>query len=274
MWARGRVTGLFYRESQRVEEEQAASSVHGFYREGRRRRWSRARVGRPARIYLRSYTRGEIWWRLHPWLDRFIAQIENDDKLNALVATLRDSAVSKAISADIYESQHYTREFFYGFMVDNGCAKAIRGWFQQYKASCRHFGKQECIETTKNVHWNFGISATTSQGLDRIDFPVKNIVFKCFIHIIDADVSLLLSLEDMENMRVYYENMQDKLFYVDSGELAPVFRKFGHPFVQWSASQQCFSPSRSFVVCKSVSEIRAQTSGSTTSRDQTKAWKS
>lgn len=54
------------------------------------------------------------------------------------------------------------------------------------------------------------------------------------IHVVEADVPILLSLADMDRIRIHYNNLTHTLHHNPSGASISVSRQFGHPFIKWN----------------------------------------
>lgn len=166
--------------------------------------------------------------------------------------TPSDKSNPKAFLADLFSISEihaltmqtgitrYDDEHFYGIIIDTGCAKASTGGLKQYKAYCRHIGIDEEIDSSKKVHYQFGISGFLSLGTAKISFPIEKLTFNITVHILENDVPLLLSLFDMDCVGVHYNNLENKLIHPASGMTANISRQFGHPFITWNSPIQCY----------------------------------
>lgn len=65
-------------------------------------------------------------------------------------------------------------------------------------------------------------------------FPLNHLSFNIKIHIIDDDVPLLLSLADVDQLSIYYNNAEDKLIHQKSVESASVKRFHEDLFSHWN----------------------------------------
>ena len=79
----------------------------------------------------------------------YFATTDDDDNATAYIASARDAAVSHALTATFDNDSRYNDEFFYGVMIDTGCARASSGGLPQYRAYCRYIGQTENIDTSK-----------------------------------------------------------------------------------------------------------------------------
>ena len=57
-------------------------------------------------------------------------------------------------------------------------------------------------------------------------------------HVVKADTSFLLSLADIDRLRVYLNNVENIL--VGDNHVTPVVRRFGHPFLLWKTAVQSY----------------------------------
>ena len=131
-------------------------------------------------------------------------------------------------------SNHYTSKEFYGVMIDTGASKRPTAGYEQYLAYKKINNIPVDISKAGAVHVQFGIGSTLSIGSIIVNTSVGRIEF----HIVKADTSFLLCIADMDNLKVYYNNLENVL--VTPTKLVPVTRQFGHPFLLWEESLQSF----------------------------------
>lgn len=162
------------------------------------------------------------------------------DNTTAFVACTQDAAASHALTAERCSDFRYNDEYFYGVMIDTGCARASSGGLAQYRAYCRHVGEQEDIDKSKRVFCKFGISGKMSVGRARMKLPINHLVLEFCLYIIDGDLPILLSLADMDKLGIFYNNLRDVLVHQHTNESTEVMRFFAHPFVRWNPLQHCF----------------------------------
>jgi hypothetical protein len=60
-------------------------------------------------------------------------------------------------------------------------------------------------------------------------------------HVIKADTPFLLSLADMNRLKVYFNNIENILFMITKNRNLPVIRRFGHGFLLWKNSYSLHS---------------------------------
>jgi uncharacterized paraquat-inducible protein A len=63
-------------------------------------------------------------------------------------------------------------------------------------------------------------------GFIVIIIPIGKIVF----YILDASISFLFSLKDMDRLKVYLNNVTNEIVFTDGKRRASVIRKWGHPW--------------------------------------------
>lgn len=91
--------------------------------------------------------------------------------------------------------------------------------------------------TSAIVH--FGINCIQSGGVAKIIFPVDNLCLSFDAHIVESNVSMLLSIYDMDRLGIYLKNLENRLMHSVSQSSAKVIRLRGHPNVRWHPQVQC-----------------------------------
>jgi hypothetical protein len=121
----------------------------------------------------------------------------------------------------------YTSEMFYGIMIDSKASVRSTAGYEQYLA----FTKNTPIELDPTkagaVNVQFEIGSTPSIGSLTIDTPFGLVEF----HVIKADTPFLLSLADMDRLKVYFNNVENTLFMITKNRDLPVIRRFDHDFL-------------------------------------------
>lgn len=69
---------------------------------------------------------------------------------------------------------------------------------------------------------------------------MEGIMISFDIHILKADLPIILSIEDMENMGIFLDNLSNLLQNYRLGRSIPVIGKVGHPFGTWNPFQEFF----------------------------------
>lgn len=92
------------------------------------------------------------------------------------------------------------------------------------------------LQKTRATQCLFGIGSELSKGTATVEFPLGDLCLSFDVHIVNADVPLLMSIDDIERLGVYLNNWTDELVHALSGQTAIVTRKYGHPFVYWDVT--------------------------------------
>ena len=97
---------------------------------------------------------------------------------------------------------------FMGIMIDTGASqKSTAGHGQLMALRATNMAIQMDTLTKGQVSIQFSIGTATSIGTICIDSPIGTIQF----HVIKADMPFLLCLADMDNLKVYYNNLRNVL---------------------------------------------------------------
>src|SRR5438045_9219110 len=124
---------------------------------------------------------------------------------------------------------------FMGIMIDTGASqKSTAGHGQLMALRATNMAIQMDTLTKGQVSIQFGIGIATLIGTICIDSPIGTIQF----HVIEANMPFLLCFADMDNLKVYYNNLRNVLVTY-KGEV-PVAQRFGHPILLWDTSLQCY----------------------------------
>lgn len=75
------------------------------------------------------------------------------------------------------------------------------------------------------------IGEATSLGTHNIVFSINSTVLSFTLHIIDAEFALLLSLADMNRLRLQYGNLKDMLHLQLLQSSIRISRHFGYQFI-------------------------------------------
>ncbi len=143
--------------------------------------------------------------------------------------------------AYVMTPDRYTSEKFYGVMIDSGASAKSTAGYGQYLAFKKHkIDPSIDLDVTKAgaVNIQFGIGSARSIGSLTIDTPFGVVEF----HVVKADTPFLLSLADMDRLKVYFNNVKNILVMTAQPEKPPlpVIRRFGHGFLLWRNSMQAY----------------------------------
>ncbi|RKF73593.1 hypothetical protein GcM1_243068 [Golovinomyces cichoracearum] len=78
--------------------------------------------------------------------------------------------------------------------------------------------------------------AITSMG----SITIPTTIEPCFFHLVQTNTPFLLSLNDLDEKRALFDNLQNKI-RLNNGPKIPIVRLFGHAFLQWSPTVTIFS---------------------------------
>ncbi|RAL58014.1 hypothetical protein DID88_006780 [Monilinia fructigena] len=102
----------------------------------------------------------------------------------------------------------YSKKEFQGIVIDTGASKWSTVGYGKYQAYKENVDNIEMDTTRAGVaKVAFGIGKTESIGSIRITLPLGNVEF----HVVTAETPFLLSLQDMDRLGVYYNNIKNSL---------------------------------------------------------------
>jgi hypothetical protein len=141
--------------------------------------------------------------------------------------------------AYVMTPDRYTSEKFYGVMIDSSAStKSIAG-YEQYLAFKRHkidLTIDLNLFRAEAVNVQFDIESASSIESLIIDISFGIVKF----HVVKADTSFLLSLADMDRLKVYFNNVENTLNMIIQKQKLPVIRRFGHGFLLWKNFMQTY----------------------------------
>lgn len=118
-----------------------------------------------------------------------------------------------------------------GLLVNPGCSFLSPGGITQNLAYCRENGLQPQGNTNKPADIVFANKRHTSPGTATIRFPVADGWLECEIHLLPIFLPFLLSLQDMDRMGLFLDNLANKIVHKSSQAEVPVTRKWFHAFI-------------------------------------------
>ena len=128
------------------------------------------------------------------------------------------------------QAEHYSSKEFYDILIDTGAAMNSTAGYAQYQAYNDLTNGQANLNrsTASQVKVQFGSgSSISSIGSIVVNSPVGDIEF----HIVETNTPFLLSLHNMDRLKVYLNNVSNLL--ITPSTTIPVVRRFGHPFLLW-----------------------------------------
>lgn len=144
------------------------------------------------------------------------------------------------ISASTPDPSKYKATAFSGILIDTGCPNSSAGEKAQFDAYCNFERKSPIIDATKHSTIRFGKGSSRSIGTALCSFPLGHLVLQFKMHVLpDTDLAILLSLRDMDELGVYFNNLTNTVRHPASGATAMVTGEYGHPFLQWSNISIC-----------------------------------
>jgi hypothetical protein len=182
----------------------------------------------------------------------------NDQTTDHLQTSLKKRSPTITVHTDMGNTNHdsfayvmtpdrYTSEKFYGVMIDSGASTKSIADYDQYLAFKNHkIDSFIDLDHTRAgaVNVQFGIESASSIGSLTIGTPFGIVEF----HVIKADTLFLLSLADMDLLKVYFNNVTNSLIQMvkTPDEILrkkrnfSVIRRFGHGFLLWKNSMQAY----------------------------------
>jgi hypothetical protein len=124
----------------------------------------------------------------------------------------------------------YTFEMFYDIMIDSDVSTRSTAEYDQYLAF-----KKNNIDSSADlnpikanaINVQFEIESISSIESLTIDISFELMKF----HVVKTDTSFLLSLADMNRLKVYFNNIENILFMIIKNRSLSVIRRFDHDFL-------------------------------------------
>ena len=110
-------------------------------------------------------------------------------------------------------------------MIDTGAAIRPSIGYGQFQALQSIDESVLLDKSTQEVNVKFSISLSSSLGSTLVNTPIGQVRF----HIFNTDTPFLLSLADIDKLKVYFDNLRNILVSPQGDVL--VVRRFGHPFL-------------------------------------------
>jgi hypothetical protein len=121
----------------------------------------------------------------------------------------------------------YTFAVFYEIMIDSKASIRSIVDYEQYLAFIKNISIDLDHTKTDIVNVQFEIRSTFSIESFTIDTSFELVKF----HVIKADTFFLLSLADMNRLKVYFNNVENLL--IDKIKTSSVIKRFDHDFLLW-----------------------------------------
>lgn len=133
--------------------------------------------------------------------------------------------------------QRYDSETFRGILVDSRCSHILTSGVAQYLTYYRTFCLTPNVNTTKQTPIVFPNRRHSSPVTAIVRFPIAHRWLECKTHLLPMYLPLLLSLKDMYNLGIYFDNLANIVVHKSSNTSTPVLRKWEHVFITWSSTQ-------------------------------------
>jgi GTP:adenosylcobinamide-phosphate guanylyltransferase len=122
----------------------------------------------------------------------------------------------------------YISEKFYEVMIDSSASTKSTAEYDQYLA----FNKMNLtidlnFVRTETVNVQFDIESASSIESLTIDISFEVVKF----HVIKTNISFLLSLADMNRLKVYFNNVENTLIMIIQNRKLSIIRRFDHGFL-------------------------------------------
>jgi hypothetical protein len=144
-----------------------------------------------------------------------------------MVDTSTSSQVEPATS--FITGSRYNAEQFHSIIIDTGASSYSTARIGQFEALQRSDRTLTLDQNTKGaVTIQFGIGILLSIGSASINTPIGQVTF----YVIFIITPFLLSLKDMDDLKVYFNNLTNRLI-TPNGSI-PAMRRFGYSFLLWN----------------------------------------
>ncbi len=111
-------------------------------------------------------------------------------------------------------------------MIDLDVSRYSISQYEQYLAYVRDNNERMNIIKAKDIHVQFDIDFLFSIESLTIDTSIEMMKF----HIIKTDTSFLLSLADMNRLKVYFNNVENILMKIINDKSFSIICRFDHDF--------------------------------------------
>lgn len=173
-----------------------------------------------------------------------LTSIENDDCPSAHVSQLKCILALYAVHGNM---PRRLDGYFRGTMMDIGAACSSSSGKAQYFVSWNTPGREPNVGDTRAARSFFEIRTTISALVGNISFHIGNLWMFFKLHTVDVSTPILLPIYDKNQLRVFFQNLDNFLLHRDSGDTAHIVRPGGRPYLRSStgvASHFLFSELR------------------------------
>ena len=138
---------------------------------------------------------------------------------------LSEKEAKRVTDTSVFLSDRYSRGVFRGILIDTGAAVRSTAGHQQFKALAQIMDVKLDDARAGEANIRFGIGQATSIGTVDVKTPIGTVTF----HVLPADTPFLLSLKDLDDHKVRFDNLENKL--IQGEKQIPVVRAWGHPWM-------------------------------------------
>jgi hypothetical protein len=131
----------------------------------------------------------------------------------------------------------YTFAVFYEIMIDSRASIRSIVDYEQYLTFIKNISIDLNRIKTNIVNVQFEIESTLSLKSIIIDISIELMKF----HVIKTNTLFLLSLADMNRLKVYFNNVENILFMITKNRNLSIIRRFDHHFLLWEDSYSLHS---------------------------------
>jgi hypothetical protein len=124
----------------------------------------------------------------------------------------------------------YTFNVFYDIIIDSRASTRSIVDYEQYLAFIKNTSIDLNRAKTEAVNVQFELESIFSLRSITIDISMRLVKF----HVIKADTFFLLSLADMNRLKVYFNNVENLL--IDKIKILSIIKRFDHDFLLWKNS--------------------------------------
>lgn len=125
----------------------------------------------------------------------------------------------------------YSSKAFHGIGIETCCTFSSTSGIEQYKPYCNFVGEPPQLDKKNVKNVKSGTGQTNAFGSAAYSFPIENLWFHFSLLIVNAEVPLLFSLADMDQLGLAYQNTNALIIHRKYGSEVAVIQTFGHPLL-------------------------------------------
>jgi hypothetical protein len=152
--------------------------------------------------------------------------ISKDDTIEVLIKLISYSYIT---SSELW----YDDREFKSLLIDSDAARKSIEKMRQFKILQQIFNHDVKLNKSNQLTFKFEIEDTKSVDSIELEISLKMIIF----HIVEINILFLLSLVDLDRLRVYFNNLTNELIHdlsqIDLKNRHSVIRRYEHAFLLW-----------------------------------------